>query len=165
MSISRRGFMGALLAAAVAPAIVRASSLMPIHVPKIILPSYMTLWGDGLHDDQPALQALIAGGLVVDKAGKLIEPREGTLYLPAGTYAISNAITLKKNELRVTVVGSHIKALPGFPKEAPLIHLDKGANATLTDCHLTGAGGPAIKFSNFDNPDGYIPRAKKRTYL
>ena len=31
--LTRRGFIGAMLAAAVAPAIVRASSLMPIYVP------------------------------------------------------------------------------------------------------------------------------------
>lgn len=36
--ISRRGLLGAMLAAAVAPAVVRASSLMPIAAPKIILP-------------------------------------------------------------------------------------------------------------------------------
>lgn len=32
--IARRGFLGTILAAAAAPAIVRASSLMPIYVPK-----------------------------------------------------------------------------------------------------------------------------------
>ena len=37
MTISRRGFLGAMLAAAAAPAIVRASSLMPIVVPKVDL--------------------------------------------------------------------------------------------------------------------------------
>lgn len=40
MTISRRGFLGAMLAAAAAPAFVKADSLMPIFVPKakIILP-------------------------------------------------------------------------------------------------------------------------------
>lgn len=33
---TRRGFLGAMLAAAVAPAIVRAQSLMPIQAPKIV---------------------------------------------------------------------------------------------------------------------------------
>ena len=36
---TRRGFMRGILAAAVAPAIVRAASLMPISAPKIIVPS------------------------------------------------------------------------------------------------------------------------------
>lgn len=37
--MNRRGFLGSILAAAAAPAIVRASSLMPIVAPKIIVPS------------------------------------------------------------------------------------------------------------------------------
>ena len=48
MTISRRGFLGAMLAAAAAPAIVRADSLMQIVVPKqeIILPTLNILVGD-----------------------------------------------------------------------------------------------------------------------
>jgi hypothetical protein len=38
MVLSRRGFLGAILAAAVAPAIVRASSLMPVRAPEIWTP-------------------------------------------------------------------------------------------------------------------------------
>lgn len=37
--MKRRGFFGAIIAAAAAPAIVRAESLMPITAPKIIMPS------------------------------------------------------------------------------------------------------------------------------
>lgn len=37
--MNRRGFLGSILAAAAAPAIVRASSLMPITASKIIVPS------------------------------------------------------------------------------------------------------------------------------
>lgn len=48
MTISRRGFLGAMLAAAAAPAIVRADSLMQIVVPRqeIILPTLNILVGD-----------------------------------------------------------------------------------------------------------------------
>lgn len=35
---SRRGFLGSIFAAAAAPAIVRAASLMPVTAPKIIAP-------------------------------------------------------------------------------------------------------------------------------
>lgn len=35
---SRRGFLGSIFAAAAAPAIVRAASLMPVAAPKLILP-------------------------------------------------------------------------------------------------------------------------------
>ena len=40
MELSRRGFLGRMLALAAAPAIVRAESLMPIYVPKLYVPDY-----------------------------------------------------------------------------------------------------------------------------
>ena len=51
--MQRRSFLGALIAAAAAPAIVRADSLMPLYVPRP-----PKLWGDGIHDDTAALQWL-----------------------------------------------------------------------------------------------------------
>lgn len=36
--MNRRGFLGAILAAGAAPAVVKASSLMPIYVPKLWTP-------------------------------------------------------------------------------------------------------------------------------
>lgn len=41
--MNRRGFLNSILIAAAAPAIVRASSLMQIAVPKIIVPSNIPL--------------------------------------------------------------------------------------------------------------------------
>ncbi len=46
--MQRRSFMATLLAACAAPAIVKASSLMPIYVPKLILPPSMILPEDAL---------------------------------------------------------------------------------------------------------------------
>lgn len=40
MAITRRGLLAGIFASAAAPAIVKASSLMPIVVPKIILPRH-----------------------------------------------------------------------------------------------------------------------------
>ena len=51
----RRGFLGAMLAAAAAPAFVKAGVLMPVRDTRLIL------WGDGIHDDTQALQAALDG--------------------------------------------------------------------------------------------------------
>ena len=61
-TISRRIFLGGLLAA---PAIVRASSLMPIWTPKPFI-----LWADGVHDDHPGLQAWFNGLPVIRADGR-----------------------------------------------------------------------------------------------
>jgi hypothetical protein len=118
---TRRGFLGALLAAAVAPAIVRASSLMPIYVPKIILPSYLTLWGDGVHDDQHAIQTLLAGGLVADKLGRLIEQQDGVVYLPVGSYALGRDLNFTKDTFPIVAQSSYFEAMRTFPEGESLI--------------------------------------------
>lgn len=53
---TRRGFLGAILAAGAAPLIVKAGVLMPIRDTRVLL------WADGLHDDTAALQYWINGG-------------------------------------------------------------------------------------------------------
>ncbi len=80
MSMTRRGFLKAMLVAAAAPAIVRAESLMPIYVPKIIVPGDTILWGDGVHDDTMALQALIDGKKVWTPDGRVISPHNGATH-------------------------------------------------------------------------------------
>ena len=138
MTVSRRSFMGALLAAACAPAIVKASSLMPIYVPKIILPSYLTLWGDGLHDDQPAIQALLAGGLVADQMGQLITQSNGAIYLPKGTYAIGSPTFFSKSSVPMVIQGGNVLALPTFPTDKALFYMDHDNCASITDCSFVG---------------------------
>ena len=107
---NRRGFLGAMLAASMAPAIVRASSLMPIFVPKIIVPKFV-LWGDGIRDDTLALQALIDGKEVIRHDGSTFtRTLTNAIFLSNGTYAIS----------------------------APIIF--KGDGHTMKNCHFKGTG-------------------------
>ena len=58
--LSRRGFLAAMLAAAAAPAIVRASSLMPISAPKLLLPASM--WGMALPEGDVTIEGWINPG-------------------------------------------------------------------------------------------------------
>jgi len=57
--VKRRGFLASLGLLLAAPAVVRAESLMKLVTPRLIL------WGDGVHDDTAALQALMDGKSVV----------------------------------------------------------------------------------------------------
>jgi hypothetical protein len=92
MELSRRGFLGAMLAAAAAPAFVKASSLMPIYVPK---QEVLTLWGDGVHDDSAALQALIDGKEVVRHDGvKWERAPDGWLYFRDQSFKLSKTVNL-----------------------------------------------------------------------
>ena len=88
--MNRRGFLGAMLAAAASPAIVRASSLMPIYTPPLVL------WGDGIHDDTAALQALMDGKKVKRLFPGVAEAVgvSGGLLLSGGVFLVSNTITL-----------------------------------------------------------------------
>lgn len=60
--LSRRGFLGAMLAAAAAPAIVKASSLMPISAPKLLLPD--SVWGVALPKGDVTIEGWAAPGLL-----------------------------------------------------------------------------------------------------
>lgn len=84
---TRRGFLAAILAGAVAPAIVKAGSIMQIKA----APS-LYLWGDGVHDDTEAMQALFDGLSVRTPSGILVG--KGVISLPPGEFLISNTIEI-----------------------------------------------------------------------
>lgn len=59
--ISRRGVLSGLVSALAAPAIVRATSLMPIRVPKLIIPDYHV----DLYDTYGAFDRLLGLPMVI----------------------------------------------------------------------------------------------------
>jgi hypothetical protein len=138
MNLSRRGFLGAILAAAAAPAIVKSDSLMRIVVPRPVL---LTLWGDGVRDDAQALQALIDGQSVVF-GGREFGPRpDGSIYLPAGTFAMGAAAIVGSGS-KLFGNGSTLKAL----STTPMLEIKKGAqNVQISGMHFIGLGHPAIE--------------------
>lgn len=82
--MNRRSFLRGLIAA---PAIVAAGSLMPIRsIERFLLP---TLWGDGVHDDSAAIQALIDGKPYI-KNGLVV----GSSLLNGGHYLLNKTIIL-----------------------------------------------------------------------
>ena len=83
MMINRRDFLKGLGLLAVAPAIVRFESLMPVRP---IFHGNAILWGDGVHDDTFAMQTFINGGEVYSPEGKVITD------LSYGSYKITNTL-------------------------------------------------------------------------
>jgi len=138
MTISRRGFLGAILAAAAAPAIVKSDSLMRIMVPRPVL---LTLWGDGVHDDAQALQALISGQSVAFQ-GRAFGPRpDGTIYLPVGTFAMGAAAIVGPGS-KLFGNGSTLKAL----HDGPMLDIkNDDTGVQISGFHFIGRGNPGIK--------------------
>lgn len=112
--MDRRGFLRGLFAA---PAIVAASSLMPVSA-KLLLDLPPKLWGDGIHDDTAALQALLDGvrpGGSVNLNGIYRVTR--TLKMKPGTSLVGGNSTILANH------GDYALHVPeGKPDETTRIH-------------------------------------------
>lgn len=128
----RRGFLGACLAAAAAPAIVRAASIMPIYTAK---PGIQILWGDGSHDDSLALNHYLAGGIVLRPGlGLLVPDTGGTIFLPAGNYAVGQPAVVSETAV---IRGSVFTGLAEL-RDRPWLVVGRGArNVAISGCTFT----------------------------
>lgn len=119
MSLNRRGFLGALIAAAASPAIVRADSLMKLAPPP-------RLWGDGIHDDADALSYWLS--------------RPG-FHLASGVFLISKAVRVHgATDLlveRVKLIACH-----GYSEQLMLEFSGTVRNATIAELYLDNSNIP-----------------------
>lgn len=147
-NLSRRGFLGAMLAAAAAPAIVKSDSLMRIVVPKPLL---LTLWGDGLHDDAQAIQALINGKSVTFEGREFGLHPGGAVHLPIGTFALGSALVMGDGSM-LRGNGARLKATHKWT----LIELKPNSkNVVISDLRLDrvpggGANLLAIRMAEYE---------------
>jgi hypothetical protein len=126
ITMNRRGFLGAMLTACAAPAIVRADSLMRIVPVSTIIArpadiltlsratTMLTLWGDGIHDDTEALQAAI-NGLPVNAINprSLLQSKRGTMII-GGQYALSKTIHIPDSpDYSISLIGNHFQFKKG----------------------------------------------------
>jgi hypothetical protein len=91
--VDRRGFIrraGAALATVLAAPLFIPSDRLVFGVPKLILP---TIYGDGIHDDTAAIQAMLDRG--------------GTILLAGGSYRLTNTLTFSP---RTPLNGGHFIA-------------------------------------------------------
>ncbi len=87
--MNRRQLLQGILGAALAPAFVKATNLMPVRS----MPSGLVVWGDGVIDDTAALQAYINGERVTF-AKQLRRMARGGLLIefPHGKYRITDTL-------------------------------------------------------------------------
>lgn len=117
MSMTRRGLLGAALAAFAAPAIVRADALM-----RIVPPRPPTLWGDGIHDDTEALNYWL---------------NRGGFVLSGGVYFISDTLRIRRDGF--TIHDTRLIAGPALLEKMDaggyMIHLDGCHGGSI--CHTS----------------------------
>lgn len=91
MAVTRRGLLTGLGAFLAAPAIVRASNLMPVKdwLPRII--------GDGIHDDWEGLQAAL-NGEPFQAIGPIFSDAGG-VHLNGGVYLVTRPLVFGKRQV------------------------------------------------------------------
>lgn len=132
MNPSRRRLLFGLaaFAASASPAIARASSLMKVKPPTLIL------YGDRWHDDTVAMQALFKGQRVWNAAriggNKWIGGSEH-VHLPRGDYLLSDTVEIP-NGMHVGVHGSYFEVTDAFPEHGRVIDVKPDASSFFSDC-------------------------------
>jgi hypothetical protein len=118
--MKRRSFLAGLLAA---PAIVRASSLMPLYVPPLVL------YGDGIHDDTQALSAALTGKRVSWADGR---PVVGAL-VSGGAFLLSDTVQVGSS---ATLSNAHLKWVGEWDATKHLIDARTSRNVLISDSIL-----------------------------
>jgi hypothetical protein len=101
----------------------------------------MTLWGDGVHDDAQAMQALVNGQSVMFR-GREFGPRpDGSIFFPSGTFAMG-ATAIIGSGSKLFGNDTTLKAL----STAPMLELKKGPmNVQISDMRFVCLGHPAME--------------------
>jgi hypothetical protein len=84
--MNRRSFLGAILAAGVAPAFAGSGVLMPVR--KLWTPPLPILWGDGMHSDVEALNAFMDGRDVDNRSNAVLTAGIAIRVIEGGRFFI-----------------------------------------------------------------------------
>lgn len=130
MQMNRRSFFKLTAGAAIASALPLPGVAAPI------------IYGDGIHDDTEALQALL-DGKVVEFADPAMADGAGwhgaKLRFPQGIFAISDTLRVEVPEYDGVVL------ISGYGSQ--ILMRRRGVAALLVDC--TGSGQPVVNIANF----------------
>lgn len=135
---TRRNFLRGILALGAAPAIVRASSLIPIWVPPD--PGWLTLAGDGLIDDTAALHAYMRGEPVWFR-GAVLQEIDGVVRLPAAIFNLNTTLTLTGSARVFDGAGATVLVPSGGPAIRTLLPFD-GTPRVVQNFRVIGKAMP-----------------------
>ena len=91
------------------------------------------LYGDGVHDDTQAMQALFDGQRVVMPDGWIQQASRGCpIVLGCGSYRLTQALDVRDGNY---VIGGHL--VQSNP-ETPVLQLSDGVEATFAHCYFEG---------------------------
>lgn len=115
--MQRRNFIAATVAAVSAPILGDslfthgAHNLAPVGAP--FYQKVPVLWGDGVQDDAPALQALFDGRMVFRPNGtKILPDASGSVFLTAATYSVGSTISLRDPGFKLMLSGCRFVQRP-----------------------------------------------------
>jgi hypothetical protein len=126
MKLTRRHFLRLAASTAIAPALARA-------IPVDAAPLPPMLWGDGINDDAPALQALLDGNPIRYAAEGLADHvfrRDGVFHLGGLRYRIGTTLRLRNDLCVVTTGGPHLIAGKGL--DGPVLRIEAPYDTPLT---------------------------------
>lgn len=133
MDVSRRSFLGGALTVAAASLVPVAAFTDPVPV----------LWGDGEHDDAPALQALIDGKPFEVAGSGFIARGFGDSYeLKGGKFLLGQGLHFRDNGRTGRFIRNDFIASSTFPENDAILRFHSGAlpsnfddNACIFNAH------------------------------
>jgi hypothetical protein len=137
---SRRLFLGGMASLAVATTVKTATA-----VP--------TLWGDGVHDDAPALNALFRGDPIRVLNGRVIEGARPAVV--DAKLLLGSTLLIDRVE-DFLLVRSTLRAMPGFDGRS-MVEIRSGNPGLLSDLYIDATHVPGVGFPWFgDDHDGAL---------
>lgn len=133
IELSRRSFLRGVLALSVTPALAK-------------LPMLPTIYGDGVHDDLPGLQAMIDGEpFHIENGGFVASEGE----ISGGQFILSRTLRIGRALARLNISDCRISTTPDF-QDSAIIQVEPDARLFLNNINIwnrfAGLEASAVRF-------------------
>lgn len=121
MDMSRRLVLGGMFGVAV------AAGAGPVTASVSIVP---TLWGDGIHDDAPALNAIVQGQRVKNRCAQAIIHPDGELSIIGANLLLRDQWFVPAGS-KILVASCKIMCAPDFPEDRAMIWIEADVSGEI----------------------------------